>query len=305
LTNQVDIKDHANYRPLLDHGFVGIADEELNDGTLVPSIMGNDKSITRSARMSYGKGTRALNDDANLIRYLLRHHHTTPFEMAEIKFHAKMPIFVARQWVRHRTASINEYSARYSILTKEFYVPTAEHLQPQSANNKQGRDGEFSDYRVKEVQDTLRASQNAAYDIYEALLDDDGDESVAREIARTVLPTSGYTEWYWKANLHNVLNFIRLRADPHAQYEIRVYADAMLGLMQPYFPIAIEAFNDYVVQSVQFSKMEVALIKEMFNHTRWNSYFPDEASKDTMRKQLNMSKREWSEFEVKFDLTKC
>jgi len=304
LTNQVDIRDHANYKPLLDHGFVGIADEELNDGTLVPAIMGNDRSITRSARMSYGKGTKAINDDTSLIRYLLRHHHTTPFEMAEIKFHAKMPIFVARQWVRHRTASINEYSARYSILTNEFYIPNVDNLQPQSTNNKQGRDGLLTDYRVDEVQKTLQASQQAAYDVYEALLDEDGDEGVAREIARTVLPTSGYTEWYWKANLHNVLNFIRLRVDPHAQYEIRVYADAMLELMRPYFPIALEAFDDYVVHAEQFSKMEMTLIREMFNHTRWDSYYPGELSKEKMRKQLNMSKREWSEFEDKFGLAK-
>lgn len=302
MTNQADIIEHVNYRPLLNHGFVGIADEELNDGTLVPAIMGNDRSISRSARMSYGKGTRAISDDENLIRYLLRHAHTTPFEMAEIKFHVKLPIFVARQWVRHRTASINEYSARYSILTDEFYIPDAANLQPQSTNNKQGRDGAFTDYRIDEVQSTLRRSQEAAYGVYEALLDEGGDEGVAREIARTVLPTSGYTEWYWKANLHNVLNFIRLRSDPHAQYEIRVYADAMVEMLQPYFPIAIRAFEDYITGAEKFSRMEMLLIREMFNHTRWESYYPSIEIEEKERKRLNMSKREWDEFKGKFSL---
>lgn len=302
MTDQKDIIEHPNFRPVLDHGFVGIADEELNDGTLVPAVMGNDKSISRSARMSYGKGTRTINDDENLIRYLLRHAHTTPFEMAEIKFHAKMPIFVARQWVRHRTASINEYSARYSILSNEFYIPNPEHLLPQSKDNKQGRDGEFTDYRKNEVRDIMKRSQDELYGIYEGLIDEDGDEGVARELARTVLPTSGYTEWYWKANLHNVLNFIRLRSDPHAQYEIRVYADAMLELIKPYFPIAIKAFEDYVTGSEKFSRMEMKLVREMFNKTRWSSYYPTPEAEDRERVNLGMSKREWAEFKLKFDL---
>lgn len=569
MTTQNDVRDHPNYRPILDHGFVGIADEELNDGTLVPAVMGNDRSIARSARMSYGKGTRTINDDEMLIRYLLRHKHTTPFEMClggdtripcayvngvsaktytikelsnafesggkenswvklvnirtvnddgtivstkiknawktgvkkvfrvtddsllernivatsnhpfltpdgyktleelsvgseiymngiqdtiekmwydgykleeiadtigmqrevlyqslkdagvdtsertgflrktvgshkspraiasavkpilenshceitgklaeeihhldqdphnneianlvhvsrsshkafhnekyfpnityirkigkieeleemevydlevahdnhnfvaegfvvhncEFKFHAKMPIFVARQWVRHRTATINEMSGRYSVLTNEFYIPDVEHLQPQSSNNKQGRDGEFDDETVDQYQKLIAGHSASAYETYEYLLDD--NDGIARELARTVLPTNGYTEWYWKANLHNTLNFIRLRNDPHAQYEIRVYAEAMLDLIQEHVPIAVKAFEDYVANSVSFSGMEIELIKEMFNHTRWNSYFPDESSAIAMQQKLGMSKREWTEFKDKFNI---
>ena len=310
MTDQKDITDHNNYRALLNHGFVGIADEEITINgvdTLVPAVMGNDKSISRSARMSYGKGTRVMNNDEALIRYLLRHAHTTPFEMAEIKFHAKMPIFVARQWVRHRTASINEYSARYSVLTDEFYIPKAEHLQPQSKDNKQGRAGQLSEHRILEVQNAMRDSASAAYGIYEALLDEAPEgaedyeaEGIARELARTVLPISGYTEWYWKANLHNVLNFLRLRMDPHAQYEVRIYAETMYELIKPYFPIACQAFEDYIFNAEKFSAMEMELIRTMFNKTLWDSAGP--SWEDDTRTRLNMSKREMTEFKNKFDL---
>jgi thymidylate synthase (FAD) len=302
MTNQTDILDHSNYIPLLNQGFVGIADEEMADGTLVPSVMGNDKSISRSARMSYGKGTRSINDDTSLIRYLLRHKHTTPFEMAEIKFHAKMPIFVARQWVRHRTASINEYSARYSILTDEFYLPEAANLMAQSVNNKQGRDGQLSISRIIDVQNSISDSFRTNYALYESLLDEEGSEGIARELARMVLPTNGYTEWYWKANLHNILNFLRLRMDTHAQYEIRVYADAMFELVKKYFPIACAAYEDYILNAESFSAMEMKIIHQFFNKTMWDSYFPSSDFEEEFRLNLNMSKREWDEFKNKMDI---
>ncbi len=323
MTLQKDILNDKNYKPLLDFGFIGIAYDELNDGTLVPAIMGNDMSISRAARISYGEGTKAISNDEILIRYLLRHHHTTPFEMAEIKFHIKMPIFVARQWIRHRTASVNEYSGRYSIMSNEFYVPEPENIKPQSMDNKQGRTGELSEQNVKPVIQAMNHVSGLARATYLSLINeipdalgphdisigghgfnkpyyDEDFNGIARELARIVLPVSNYTELYWKANLHNIFHLMKLRMDPHAQYEIRVYAEAMYELLKPYFPIALKAFDDYINEAVTLSKMEYELVRRFFNQTKWESFFPSETFEDKERKRLGMSKREWTEFKSKF-----
>jgi len=321
MTDQNDVVNDSNYRPVLDHGFIGIAYEEIGE-QLVPAVLGNDKSIARSARMSYGKGTRTINDDESLIRYLLRHHHTTPFEMVEVKFHVKMPIFVARQWIRHRTASINEYSGRYSVMSNEFYVPAFEDIMPQSRDNKQGRDGEMSDSNKETVIDVFEATYNHAERGYRALLGDCDNavvnysgkfvdkfdeeyyeaDGIARELARCVLPVGNYTELYWKANLHNIFHFMKLRIDSHAQKEIRVYAEAMYELLKPYVPIALQAFDDYIRNSTNLSSVELKLAKEFFNKTKWITFFPSEAREEEERLRLGMSKREWVEFKDKFDL---
>ncbi|MEE2876568.1 MAG: FAD-dependent thymidylate synthase [Candidatus Neomarinimicrobiota bacterium] len=232
--------------PCLDKGFVRLVDS-----------MGGDYAIVQAARVSYGKGTRKLSQDRGLIRYLMRHRHTTPFEMVEFKFHAKMPIFVARQWVRHRTANINEYSLRYSEARDEFYIPDTEHIQFQSALNKQGRSGEVSEDMKKKVQDYFREISKRSFEMYQ----DMNDEGLARELARAVLPVNLYTEWYWKNDLHNLLHFIGLRSDSHAQYEIRVYSDAMATFVKQVAPIAWEAYQDYVVNGLRFSHVEQGLLE--------------------------------------------
>lgn len=232
--------------PCLDKGFVRLVDS-----------MGGDYAIVQAARVSYGKGTRKLSQDRGLIRYLMRHRHTTPFEMVEFKFHAKMPIFVARQWVRHRTANINEYSLRYSEARDEFYIPDTEHIQFQSALNKQGRSGDVSEDMKKKVQDYFREISKRSFEMYQ----DMNDEGLARELARAVLPVNLYTEWYWKNDLHNLLHFIGLRSDSHAQYEIRVYSDAMATFVKQVAPIAWEAYQDYVVNGLRFSHVEQGLLE--------------------------------------------
>ena len=214
--------------PVLDHGFVRVVD-----------YMGDDSAVVQAARVSYGKGTKKVSEDAGLINYLLRHRHTTPFEMCEIKYHVKLPIFVARQWIRHRTASVNEYSARYSILDNEFYLPAPEHLAAQSATNRQGRGALVEGDQAHEVLDLLRADAERAYRDYEWLLNadetgtaiDPSRDGLARELARMNLSLNFYTQWYWKTDLHNLMHFLSLRADSHAQYEIRAYADVMLDGM--------------------------------------------------------------------------
>ena len=180
--------------------------------------MGNDEAIVQAARVSYGKGTKAARDDAGLIRYLMRHRHSTPFEMCEIKFHMKMPIFVARQWIRHRTANVNEYSARYSVLDREFYVPEPENLASQSQTNNQGRGAVLKEDRAAQVLDMLKVDAARSFDVYDALLEDDdkANQGLARELARMALPLSTYTQWYWKIDLHNLFHFLALRTDPHA-----------------------------------------------------------------------------------------
>ena len=220
--------------------------------------MGGDNAIVQAARVSYGKGTSKVSQDRGLIRYLMRHRHTTPFEMVEFKFHCKMPIFVARQWVRHRTANINEYSLRYSEARDEFYSPDPEHIQFQSSLNKQGRTGEVPEELKKKVQDYFEEISNRSFEIYSEL----NEAGVARELARAVLPVNLYTEWYWKNDLHNLLHFIGLRSDSHAQYEIRVYSDAMAESVKAVAPFAWEAYQDYVISGLRFSRIEQSLLEQ-------------------------------------------
>lgn len=228
--------------PCLDKGFVRLVD-----------VMGDDAAIVQAARVSYGSGTKKVHEDRGLIRYLLRHMHTTPFEMVEFKFHIKLPIFVARQWIRHRTANVNEYSGRYSEMKDEFYVPAIDQVRAQSVSNKQGRaDEAFPVDEAERIIAMMESSQQQAYAEYQQMLSQD----LAREIARINLPVSNYTEWYWKIDLHNLFHFLRLRIDAHAQYEIRVYAQAMADLIKPYVPMAYEAFEDYILKSQRFSRLE-------------------------------------------------
>lgn len=271
------------YTPIkvLDHGFVRVVD-----------YMGDDSSIVQAARVSYGRGTKKSLQDKGLINYLLRHRHTTPFEMCDIKFHIKLPIFVARQWIRHRTASVNEYSARYSILGNEFYVPERQNLASQSKTNKQGRDNEMvPDDVAARVIDTLKSDAMNCYDHYIQMMNEDEqgnvvDENnigITRELARMNLTLNYYTEWYWKINLHNLLHFVALRADPHAQYEIRVYAEAMLDIIKAWVPFTFEAFEEHVLNGAKFSGNAVAAIRKMIN----GEQIDQESS--------GMSKREWTE----------
>jgi len=231
----------------LDKGFVRLVDS-----------MGGDDAIVQSARVSYGQGTSKVSQDRGLIRYLMRHRHTTPFEMVEFKFHCKMPIFVARQWVRHRTANINEYSLRYSEARDDFYVPDPEHIQFQSTLNKQGRMGEVPPELKQKVLDYFTEISDRSFSMYSEL----NEAGVARELIRSILPVNLYTEWYWKNDLHNLLHFIGLRSDSHAQYEIRVYSDAMAESVKKVAPFAWEAFQDYVIGGMRFSKVEQGLLEK-------------------------------------------
>ena len=237
--------------PCLDKGFVRLID-----------VMGDDNAIVQAARVSYGSGTKKVHEDRGLIRYLMRHLHTTPFEMVEFKFHVKLPIFVARQWIRHRTANVNEYSGRYSEMKDEFYVPDPEQVRAQSATNKQGRaDESFAPEEAERIRTMMRTTQETLYGEYQELLDTD----LAREIARINLPVSNYTEWYWKIDLHNLFHFLRLRIDAHAQYEIRVYGEAMASIVKAAVPLAYEAFEDYIVNSQKFSAQELHVIKSLLS----------------------------------------
>ena len=230
--------------PILDHGFIRVID-----------YMGDDTSIVQAARVSYGKGTKKVSTDSGLIKYLMRHWHSTPFEMCEIKYHVKLPIFIARQWIRHRTANVNEYSARYSILDKEFYLPEPKHLAAQSKSNRQGRGEILEGANAKKVLDLLKGDAEQTYHNYENMLNerydgstiDENSVGLARELARMNLTLNTYTQWYWKTDLLNLMNFLRLRADHHAQYEIRAYADVMLDTVKKWVPITYEAFMDYRV----------------------------------------------------------
>ncbi len=262
----------------LDKGFVRLVD-----------YMGDDASIVQAARVSYGDGTKKLNEDRGLIRYLLRHLHTTPFEMVEFKFHIKLPIFIARQWIRHRTANVNEYSGRYSVMKDEFYVPELSQIRPQSNINKQGRSDTALDPIVaQEIVDQFSASQQQMYQEYEGYLAQD----LAREMARINLPLSMYTEWYWKIDLHNLFHFLRLRMDSHAQYEIRVYGEAIANIIKQIVPVAYEAFEDYILHSIKFSRMEYQAIQRMLKEQRSLS--------DSELTELGMGKREITEFHAKF-----
>lgn len=242
--------------PVLDHGFVRVVD-----------YMGDDTAIVQAARVSYGDGTKHTQTDEGLIRYLMRHWHSTPFEMCEIKLHVKLPIFVARQWIRHRTANVNEYSARYSILNGEFYIPKIEHMAAQSTDNKQGRGETLDPSTAAVVQDCLSYDCERAYVSYLEMIDPAGDFGLARELARMNLPANIYTEWYWKVDLHNLFHFLRLRADPHAQYEIRVYAEEICKLVQVWVPLAYKAFEDYRLKAVSFSKQEMELLASLLSET--------------------------------------
>ncbi len=247
-------------RPVLDHGFVRVVD-----------YMGDDSAVVQAARVSYGRGTRRTSEDSGLIRYLLRHRHTTPFEMCEIKYHIKLPIFVARQWIRHRTANVNEYSARYSILDREFYLPSPEHLAAQSSVNRQGRGDVLQGAEAARVIDMLRGDAMQTYDHYADMLNEDADgnpvdparQGLARELARMNLTLNTYTQWYWKTDLHNLLHFLSLRADPHAQYEIRAYADAMIESLRAWVPMTAQAFADYRLGAFTFSGPMLTVLKRM------------------------------------------
>jgi len=304
--------------PVLDHGFVRVID-----------YMGDDAAIVQAARVSYGKGTKKISEDRGLINYLLRHRHTTPFEMCEIKFHVKLPIFVARQWIRHRTANVNEYSARYSILDREFYVPDRDfldsrrierhieynrehgqadlfgapgpekphHIAAQSRQNRQGRDDVLPADEAKEVLALIKAESARAYTNYQKLLNEDAKgevidadrHGIARELARMVLPANIYTQWYWKVDLHNLLHFLSLRADPHAQYEIRVYADAMLDVVKRWLPITHEAFLQHRLNAVSLSAGAFAVVKRLL------------AGEAVTEKSSGLGKREWRELMVALD----
>ena len=263
--------------PVLDHGFVRVVD-----------YMGDDSAIVQSARVSYGKGTKKVTEDRGLINYLMRHWHTTPFEMCEIKFHIKLPIFVARQWIRHRTANVNEYSARYSILDKEFYLPKLEHLAAQSTVNNQGRGEVLQGEYAQEVLELLKRDSMQTYDTYEYLLNGNHDESrpgLARELARMNLPVNYYTQWYWKIDLHNLMHFLRLRADAHAQYEIQVYADVMIDVLKRWVPFAYDAFMDYRVGAATFSSKMLSVLKRRLS------------GEIVTKENSGLTAREWGEME--------
>lgn len=260
--------------PVLDHGFIRVVD-----------YMGDDAAIVQAARVSYGAGTRTARDDAGLIRYLMRHWHSTPFEMCEIKLHVKLPVFVARQWIRHRTANVNEYSARYSILDREFYIPDPSHLAAQSRVNNQGRGELLEGDEAARVLAILRDDSMRAYDNYEAMLSQDGQRGLARELARMNLPMNVYTQWYWKVDLHNLFHFLRLRADAHAQYEIRAYAEALCDVVKDWVPHAWAAFEDYRLSAVTFSGKGMDCLRRML------------AGETVTQETSGMSKGEWREFE--------
>ena len=278
------------YKPIevLDHGFIRVID-----------YMGDDSSIVQSARVSYGKGTKKISNDKGRIKYLMRHRHSTPFEMCEIKFHIKLPIFIARQWIRHRTANVNEYSARYSILDKEFYIPSAENLAAQSAINNQGRGDALTDDEASNVIQILKKDAEQTYSNYETLLNessegniiDESKSGIARELARMNLTLNTYTQWYWKIDLNNLLHFLALRADDHAQYEIRVYADAMLDIVKKWVPLTYEAFEDYRIGGTELSAKEVNLMRKLLKGEKVS--FEEEG----------LSKREWSELQRKFEIS--
>lgn len=261
---------------VLDHGLLRVID-----------YMGDDAAICQAARVSYGRGTKSVSNDEGLIRYLMRHWHSTPFEMCEVKFHVKLPVFVARQWIRHRTANVNEYSARYSILDREFYIPAPESLAAQSTVNNQGRGAVLEGAEAQRVLDILRDDAMRAYDHYEDMLTPNeatGKKGLARELARMNLPANVYTQWYWKTDLHNLFHFLRLRADPHAQYEIRVYAEKMAEITRDWVPMAHAAFEDYRLGGVNLSGRAVEVLKRRL------------AGEAVTQEASGMSKGEWREF---------
>jgi thymidylate synthase (FAD) len=266
--------------PVLDHGFVRVID-----------YMGDDAAVVQAARVSYGRGTKQVRDDAGLINYLMRNWHTSPFEMCEIKLHVKLPIFVARQWIRHRTANVNEYSARYSILDREFYVPAPDQLAAQSTTNRQGRGETLSGDEAGAVLQALRADAEHAYESYERLLNETADgtrldpsrQGLARELARMNLTLSYYTQWYWKIDLHNLMHFVRLRADDHAQYEIRAYADVLLRVLERWTPLSAAAFRNHRLGGAQLSAQALTVVRRLV------------ANEPVTRQDVGMSAGEWRE----------
>jgi thymidylate synthase (FAD) len=261
-------------QPVLDHGFVRVVD-----------YMGDDAAICQAARVSYGTGTRSVQNDEGLIRYLMRHWHSTPFEMCEVKLHVKLPVFVARQWIRHRTANVNEYSARYSIMDREFYIPAPQDVAAQSEVNNQGRGAVLEGAEAARVLEILKADSARAYDNYEAMISQDGQQGLARELARMNLPANIYTQWYWKVDLHNLFHFLRLRADPHAQYEIRVYAEEICKLVADWVPFAWRAFEDYRLGAVSLSAQMMTCLRRMLQ------------GEAVTQESSGLSAREWREFQ--------
>ncbi len=272
--------------PVLDHGFVRVID-----------YMGDDAAIVQAARVSYGRGTRRVSEDQGLINYLMRHRHTTPFEMCEIKYHVKLPIFVARQWIRHRTANVNEYSARYSILDNEFYIPSPEHLAVQATTNRQGRGEVLEGAAAQRVLDLLREEAEHAYVGYTQLLNEDasgemldsGRPGLARELARLNLTLGFYTQWYWKTDLHNLMHFLSLRTDPHAQYEIRAYAEVMLDTLKRWVPMTHAAFLEYRMNAATISATGLAVIRRLL------------AGEPVNQAASGLSPREWRELMAALD----
>lgn len=262
-------------RPVLDHGFVRVVD-----------YMGDDAAICQAARVSYGRGTKSVQNDEGLIRYLMRHWHSTPFEMCEIKLHVKLPVFVARQWIRHRTANVNEYSARYSILDREFYIPAPEHVAAQSEVNNQGRGATLEGEEAARVLEMLKADSTRAYDNYQSMISTEGQQGLARELARMNLPANIYTQWYWKVDLHNLFHFLRLRADAHAQYEIRVYAEEICKVVADWVPFAYGAFEEYRLGAQTLSATALDCVRRMLKG--------EEVTQETS----GLTKREWRELDA-------
>ena len=293
--NQIQLKKNTTVRPValalekvlyqpfkvLDKGFIRIVD-----------YMGNDSSIVQAARVSYGKGTKKKSLDEGLIRYLLRHKHTTPFEMCEIKLHVKLPIFIARQWIRHRTANVNEYSARYSILEDEFYIPKIANLAEQSSSNKQGRGKKITEGLAAKIIKILKDDSTRCYNNYLWMLNenntqgyDETRDSLSRELARINLTLNTYTEWYWKIDLHNFMHFLSLRADHHSQFEIRAYADVLIKILKKWVPITYKAFCSYMLNSAELSQEALQVIKELIKGKKVN------------KNSTGLTNREWEELQ--------
>ena len=308
MTLQTDVVGDEKYVPVLDHGFVGLVDH-----------MGSDADIVSAARVSYGNGTKSVREDRGLIRYLVRHKHTSPLEMCEVKLHLKLPIFVMRQLVRHRTSSLNEYSGRYSVLTDEMYIPNLENIQPQSTLNKQGRGGEMTAEDQAAAQKLLREATIHSHKMYQTLLGEGGltenfgfsDDfpGMTRELARTVMPVAGYTELYWKQNLHNLFHMLKLREDSHAQWEIQEFARAIYKLIQPLFPAACEAYEDYIRDSKTLSGMEVELLQALITRSNefdlsfkeaYDHIYAQFETEAAFLEHFRMSKRELNEFKATF-----
>jgi thymidylate synthase (FAD) len=316
MTTQAEVVNDSNYITVLDHGFVGLVDH-----------VGSDDKICRAARVSYGTGTKSVRENRGLIRYLMRHKHTSPFEMGDVTLHLKLPIFVMRQLVRHRTSSLNEYSARYSVLSDEMYIPNLDNIKPQSKQNNQGRAGEFEGEDAQIIQDIIRTSTENSYAVYQALIsegpstfeDGEGNDvgfsedfpGLARELARTVMPVAGYTELYWKQNLHNLFHMLKLREDPHAQWEIQEFARAIYKIVKPLFPAACEAYEDYMRDAISLSGMEknllqnVVLLSNNMNisfNSALEQIIGEEGGEAAMLEAYRLSKRELAEFKSNLGL---